>query len=110
MNRKFFGNDPTFGKRKTFDAQDLERKNAPHTAALESQYTMKPTRTVTGDVYQGTSSLVTQADFYSNPNKEEHVKSFPSKKKEVYENKLEGVLLMIIIGSLTIASILKHST
>lgn len=109
MNKKFFGNDPAFGKTKSFSGQTDPRAQPTR---MDSQYTANPRsfRTTADDPYQGTNPLVPSADYYSNPNPAEHVHSFPSNLKEISEMKTEEYALMGLFLSIGLLAILRYST
>lgn len=104
-HRKYFGNDPAFGKHKRFDGQSYQGKGSRtpiSPTATESQYTAGPdyAKGLSKDPYQGAKSLVTDADFYSNPNMDEHVTKWPTKKIE--ENQDKQMNTIIIVGGIVL--------
>lgn len=109
MSRKFFANDPSFGKKSSFPGNINPLEKGPK---LESQYTATPRsfRTTDDSPYQGTSPLLPAADYYSNPRMDEHVHSFPSKIKELKELRYEEYALWTIAVGILLLSILKYSS
>lgn len=109
MGHKFFANDPSFGRQKTFSGKDDPVKKG---IKLDSHHTMEPKRyrSAEDDPYKGTSPLVPQADYYSNPNPDEHVHSFPSKLREMAERGTEEYALWAIGIGLFGLAILRVST
>jgi len=110
-HKTFFGNDPSFGKRKTFNGEYSPgtRVSPLSPTANQSEYTADPSymKGLANDPHQGTSSLIPKADFYSNPNPHEHVRGFPSKNKEVMEQNKEKMIIYGLIGLLFVVFFLR---
>lgn len=99
-HRKFFANDPNFGKQKRFDGTAYTGKGTRSPVsptATESQYTAGPNyaQGLSKDPYQGAKSLVPEADFYSNPNPDEHVTKWPTKKIEERQDNQITVIIWV---------------
>lgn len=103
-HKSFYGNDPSFGKHKSFGGTVDPKNSAGHPPTqLRSQHTLSPSEVLKGtssDPYQGTHHMVPTPDYYSNPNVDEHVRGFPSKHKEQKEDRIEEVALWVALGCL----------
>lgn len=114
-HRKFFGNDPAFGKQKRFNGQDYQGRNTRtpiSPTATESQYTTTGNyaQGLSKDPYQGAKSLVPDATFYSNPNPDEHVSKWPTKKIEENQDRTTVVVISTVAGLLFLMILLKLSS
>ena len=88
--------DPGFGKQKNYAPKDLP-------GATESQYKSdgQYMKGIRDSDHAGADVLFTQPDYYSNPNKTEHVTSFPMKlRSDLVENRTKVIVGGFVVGLL----------